>query len=133
MKATLLAIRAVRETVRIGMRESEVRQLMSDALGAAGLKDGGCLTLFGGMSLCLSLTSLLTIVHHHLENAALPHGSGTDRVLGAHDFVLVDCDAGLHGYRSDITRVRSTVTALNRAHPWTRRMPYPNLPSMPPT
>ena len=51
MKATLLAIRAVRETVRIGMRESEVRQLMSDALGAAGLKDGGCLTLFGGMAL----------------------------------------------------------------------------------
>ncbi|KZT68185.1 Creatinase/aminopeptidase [Daedalea quercina L-15889] len=84
-EATLLAIRAVRENVKIGMRESEARQLMSTALSAAGLSDGSCLTLFG-------------------ENAALPHGSGTDRVLGAHDFVLVDCDAELHGYRSDITR-----------------------------
>ena len=108
-KATLFAIRAVRETVKIGMRESEVRQLMADALGAAGLKDGGCLTLFGGMSPWPSLV-FLTHGGHHLENAALPHGSGTDRVLGAHDFVLVDCDAGLHGYRSDITRVRPVVT-----------------------
>ncbi|KAH9934675.1 peptidase M24 [Fomitopsis serialis] len=84
-EVTLLAIRDVRENVKIGMRESEVRQLMSTALSAAGLSDGSCLTLFG-------------------ENAALPHGSGTDRVLGAHDFVLVDCDGGLHGYQSDVTR-----------------------------
>ena len=114
-KATLFAIRAVRETVKIGMRESEVRQLMADALGAAGLKDGGCLTLFGGMS---PWPSLVFLAHggHPLENAALPHGSGTDRVLGAHDFVLVDCDAGLHGYRSDITRVRPVVTDVKRAY-----------------
>lgn len=46
------------------------------------------------------------------ENAALPHGSGTDRVLGAHDFVLVDCDGGLHGYQSDVTRVRQRETDL---------------------
>lgn len=49
---------------------------------------------------------LAHIIYGYPENAALPHGSGTDRALGAHDFVLVDCDAGLHGYRSDVTRVR---------------------------
>ncbi|KAJ7929241.1 peptidase M24 [Mycena leptocephala] len=57
----------------------------SAALTSAGLKDGGCLTLFG-------------------ENAALPHGSGTDRALGKNDFVLFDCTANLHGYKSDVTR-----------------------------
>ncbi|KAH9842707.1 peptidase M24 [Rhodofomes roseus] len=97
-EATVLAIRAVRENVKIGVRESEVSHLMSAALSAAGLSNGGCLTLFG-------------------ENAALPHGSGTDRVLGAHDFVLVDCDAGLHGYRSDVTRTyalpQSTIHATH--------------------
>lgn len=31
-----------------GMQESEARGMMSAALTAVGLKDGGCLTLFGG-------------------------------------------------------------------------------------
>jgi hypothetical protein len=39
------------------------------------------------------------------ENAALPHGSGTDRVLGESDYALFDCTASLHGYYSDVTRV----------------------------
>lgn len=47
------------------------------------------------------------IVYHGAENAALPHGSGTDRALGAKDFALFDCTASLHGYFSDVTRVRS--------------------------
>jgi len=38
------------------------------------------------------------------ENAALPHGSGTDRILGKEDFILIDCGGSLHGYSSDITR-----------------------------
>ncbi|KZT11274.1 peptidase M24 [Laetiporus sulphureus 93-53] len=84
-EVTVLAIRAVRENMYIGMRESEARQLIVKALSAAGLQNPGALTLFG-------------------ENAALPHGSGTDRVLGAHDFALIDCDGSLHGYHSDVTR-----------------------------
>ena len=47
----------------------------------------------------------LTDYLHRTENAALPHGSGTDRVLGKHDFVLIDTGGGLHGYQSDVTRV----------------------------
>jgi Xaa-Pro aminopeptidase len=40
-----------------------------------------------------------------VENAALPHGSGTDRQLGKNEFALFDCTAQLHGYWSDVTRV----------------------------
>ncbi|KIK63614.1 hypothetical protein GYMLUDRAFT_40673 [Collybiopsis luxurians FD-317 M1] len=84
-EATLLAIRAVHKKMTIGMRESEARGMMSMALRAIGLENGGCLTLFG-------------------DNAALPHGSGTDRTLRESDFALFDCGGSLHGYMSDVTR-----------------------------
>ncbi|KAF8894466.1 Creatinase/aminopeptidase [Infundibulicybe gibba] len=84
-EATLLAIRSVHQKMFIGMRESQARDMMTDALSAVGLQNGGCLTLFG-------------------ENAALPHGSGTDRALGIADFALFDCTASLYGYYSDVTR-----------------------------
>ncbi|KAG6845226.1 hypothetical protein H0H87_012218 [Tephrocybe sp. NHM501043] len=84
-EATVLAIRAVHKELHVGIRESEARALAASALASAGLKNAGCLTLFG-------------------ENAALPHGSGTDRVLGASDFALFDCTGSLHGYYSDVTR-----------------------------
>lgn len=47
-QVTLLAIRAARQYMKIGMRESEARQLIESALTAAGLKGGSALTLFGG-------------------------------------------------------------------------------------
>ena len=47
-QATLLAIRDVHKKLYPGIRESQARTMMASALGAAGLKDGGCLTLFGG-------------------------------------------------------------------------------------
>ncbi|KAF8905970.1 Creatinase/aminopeptidase [Gymnopilus junonius] len=78
-EATLLAIRDVHKKLYPGIRESQARNMMASALGAAGLKDGGCLTLFG------------------VKNAALPHGSGTDRALASTDFALFDCTASLHG------------------------------------
>ncbi|KZV75761.1 Creatinase/aminopeptidase [Peniophora sp. CONT] len=84
-EATLLAIRAVRERMHIGSRESEVRALIADALTFAGLTGGGGIVLFG-------------------ENAALPHGSGSDRELGPEDFALIDAGGALHGYVSDVTR-----------------------------
>ncbi|KAL6305387.1 peptidase M24 [Sparassis latifolia] len=84
-EVTLLAIRAVRDKMYFGMHESQARQLIISALTSAGLHNVGAITLFG-------------------ENAALPHGSGTDRVLSPHDFVLIDCDGSLHGYNSDVTR-----------------------------
>ncbi|KAE9406758.1 Creatinase/aminopeptidase [Gymnopus androsaceus JB14] len=78
-EATLLAIRAVHKNMSIA-------GMMTLALKTAGLQNGGCLTLFG-------------------ENAALPHGSGTDRILGESDFALFDCGGSLHGYVSDVTRL----------------------------
>jgi hypothetical protein len=49
------------------------------------------------------------------ENAALPHGAGTDRALKKHDFTLIDTGGTLHGYHSDVTRViflRSCVPSI---------------------
>ncbi|KAG7453006.1 Creatinase/aminopeptidase [Guyanagaster necrorhizus] len=84
-EATLMSIRRVHKQLHVGIRESDARTLAARTLADAGLKDGGCLTLFG-------------------ENAALPHGSGTDRRLRPDDFALFDCTASLHGYWSDVTR-----------------------------
>jgi Xaa-Pro aminopeptidase len=84
-EATLLAMREVHKKLYFGIRESEAQRMMAEALSAAGFQDGGCLTLFG-------------------DNAALPHGGGTDKTLGKADFALFDCGASLHGYYSDVTR-----------------------------
>ncbi|TFK55181.1 Creatinase/aminopeptidase [Heliocybe sulcata] len=84
-EVTVLAIRAVREKMYIGMHESKARSLIRTALSSAGLTSLDSIVLFG-------------------ENAALPHGSGTDRVLNKSDFVLIDCGGALHGYSSDVTR-----------------------------
>lgn len=48
-QATLLAIREVHKNLAPGIQESHARNMMAMALRAAGLRDGGCLTLFGGM------------------------------------------------------------------------------------
>ncbi|KAJ7184256.1 peptidase M24, structural domain-containing protein [Mycena filopes] len=84
-EATVLSIRAVHKKLHFGIRESTASAMMRATLASSGLNNGGCLTLFG-------------------ENAALPHGAGTDRALGKHDFALFDCTANLHGYQSDVTR-----------------------------
>lgn len=84
-EVTVLAIRAVQKQMYIGIRESQVRQLIDQALAVAGVTDRWALVLFG-------------------ENAALPHGSGTDRVLGQSDLVLIDTGGSLHEYHSDVTR-----------------------------
>ncbi|KAF7975300.1 hypothetical protein HWV62_10072 [Athelia sp. TMB] len=84
-EVTVLAIRAVRERMFIGIRESQVRALLDTALSAAGITDSWMLVLFG-------------------ENAALPHGRGSDRILAKSDFTLIDAGGLLHGYSSDVTR-----------------------------
>ncbi|TDL27293.1 Creatinase/aminopeptidase [Rickenella mellea] len=84
-EVTLLAIRSVREHMYIGIRESQVSRMMQSALTSANVVGGGCLVLFG-------------------ENAALPHGGGTDRILRKTDMALFDCGGSLHGYHSDISR-----------------------------
>ncbi len=102
---TVLAIRTVRKHVKIGMRESEVKQLMRSALSAAGLTDIFSLVLFGGSLLTLHPELVRCLTSPCADNAALPHGVGSDRVLGKHDFILIDTGGALHGYHSDTTRV----------------------------
>lgn len=84
-EVTLLAIRAVRQRMYIGIRESAVGHMMNLALSTAGLQNNFALVQFG-------------------ENAALPHGSGSDRVLRADDMVLIDTGGSLHNYEADVTR-----------------------------
>ncbi|KAG2360857.1 peptidase M24, structural domain-containing protein [Suillus spraguei] len=84
-EVTVLCIRAVQAQMYIGIRESQVRAMIDEALAAAGLTERWALVLFG-------------------ENAALPHGSGSDRALGKADFILIDTGGLLFEYHSDITR-----------------------------
>lgn len=39
------------------------------------------------------------------DDAALPHGSSTDRTLGEEDLILIDVGGSFRGYVADITRV----------------------------
>lgn len=82
---TVEAIRATRKKMFMGMTEREASTKIAALLASAGLQNGGCLTLFG-------------------ENAALPHGSGSNRSLNPTDFALFDCTATLYGYWADVTR-----------------------------
>ncbi|KAI0810935.1 peptidase M24 [Irpex lacteus] len=91
-EVTVLAIRAVRKQLYIGIKESEAKTLIRDALTAAGLKSLDSIVLFG-------------------PGAALPHGTGTDRTLEKKDYVLIDCGGELHGYHSDVTRTFALETS----------------------
>jgi Xaa-Pro aminopeptidase len=70
--------------------------MITEAIRATGQETNGALVLFG-------------------PNAALPHGSGTDRTLGIHDLILIDAGGSLHGYFSDITRTFALKDSLIRA------------------
>ncbi|KAF9915000.1 hypothetical protein BX616_007135 [Lobosporangium transversale] len=86
-QTTVNVIRAVKGHIQVGIHESKVQSLLTEAYSEAGLEyeDGGSLVLFG-------------------KNAALPHGSGNDTELEKGMMVLIDSGARLHGYLSDITR-----------------------------
>jgi Xaa-Pro aminopeptidase len=62
------------------------RKILYNEMSHVGLKDYSALVLFG-------------------PNAALPHGSGTDRTLGSDEFALIDAGGYWGGYIADITRV----------------------------
>lgn len=57
-QVTLLAIREVHQKLYLGIRESEAQRMMAAALLAAGLQDGECLTLFGGMFVSAPISKL---------------------------------------------------------------------------
>ena len=82
---TQRAIAAVAERLRPGLTDAEVGRWMRHAQERLGLASTWVLPLLNA-------------------DAALPHGSSTERVLAPGDVVLVDTGGGLHGYQSDITR-----------------------------
>jgi len=88
-EATLHAIRKTRARMYIGIQESQAREMLYQEMNAVGLTDYSALVLFG-------------------PNAALPHGSGTDRFLGKNEFALIDAGGRWGGYIADITRVSAT-------------------------
>ncbi|KAI1315321.1 hypothetical protein EDD11_000982 [Mortierella claussenii] len=96
-QTTVNVIRAVKDQIRVGMHESQVQDLLTEAYEEAGLEyeRGGSLVLFG-------------------KNAALPHGSGNDTKLEKGMMVLIDSGAQLHGYLSDITRTFWVKRGLNK-------------------
>ncbi|KAF8516911.1 peptidase M24 [Hysterangium stoloniferum] len=96
-EVTLLAIRAVRERMYFGIRQSETSALVEEALTAAGLSTPSALVLFG-------------------PNAAFPHGGPMDRTLARTEFVLFDVGASFHGYQSDVSRDSSI--PLQLGHIW---------------
>lgn len=85
-EATLHAIRKTRERMYLGIHESQTRTILYEEMKQVGLNDYSALILFG-------------------PNAALPHGSGTDRTLAKDEMVLIDAGGRWGGYISDITRV----------------------------
>ena len=87
------------------MKESKAKAMIEGTLKLAGLSDVFVLGLFGGRGCRTVFASAHADPKTSSENAALPHGSGTDRELGKHDFALFDVGGSLHGYQSDITRV----------------------------
>lgn len=95
--------------MRIGMRESQVVQMVDEALAVAGLTERWVLVLFGGALSCHHVRSRINTKVE--ENAALPHGTGTDRVLGTSDLILIDTGGVLFGYHSDVTRVSCATLA----------------------
>lgn len=87
----------------MGISESQTREILDKEISKTGLDGEGGLILFGGV---YSLTSDGSgRADSWEENAALPHGSGTDKKLGKHDLALIDVGGVWGGYVADITRV----------------------------
>jgi Xaa-Pro dipeptidase len=81
---TMAAHRAVFQSLREGMTQSQVSALSAQAHRKLGMS-GGALVLFG-------------------PDAAFPHGTTRPRPLRRGDVVLIDGGGRLHGYASDNTR-----------------------------
>ena len=76
--ATELAIRTVRPHIKVGMTEFDIQNVMEKALHTAGLTN----------------TWVLALVD---ENAALPHGSSSEKKVMKHSTVLIDTGGELLG------------------------------------
>jgi Xaa-Pro dipeptidase len=85
--ATKQVLKVLVETgmIPLGVVQSKLKEHVDRALKAVGLTNVWSLVLFGA-------------------NAAFPHGTKQDLVLGDGDYVLLDIGGELNGYQSDISR-----------------------------
>lgn len=107
LQLTLQAIKATKDAMFFGIKESQTSSLLSRYFEELGMPGGEGLVLFGGeysYEKWVENTGLIGL-DTFSENAALPHGSGTDRALEEGDFALIDAGGQFRGYTSDITRV----------------------------
>jgi Xaa-Pro dipeptidase len=71
---------------RLGMTETQVRQIVNDEIISQGASPTFAAVQFG-------------------KNSALPHAESGTRELGKDDVVLMDCGCSIDGYNTDMTRV----------------------------
>jgi len=89
-----------------GITEAQTRTILEKEMAKTGLVGGDGLVLFGGMS-----TQNASKKADAGENAATPHGEGSNRKLGKSDMILIDAGGKWGGYIADVTRV-SRPTAI---------------------
>ena len=96
----------------LGITESQTRSILEREMAATGLIGGSGLILFGGEFPLLPPYQQKLMKNE--ENAALPHGSGTDRSLSKEDMILIDAGGKWGGYVADITRVSIPIRGRQR-------------------
>ncbi|MFT4937395.1 MAG: Xaa-Pro dipeptidase [Paraglaciecola sp.] len=84
-EVTLLAYAHTWSKLELGMSQSDVKQIMSDAQSQLGGSDVWNMALFN-------------------EASAYPHGTKQEQIIREGSIVLMDCGCSVHGYQSDISR-----------------------------
>ena len=100
---TSAAIKAGISSLKEGMSQSELSEIIAEAHNKLGGNNGDALVLFG-------------------VSSSIPHGSKKPRTLQIGDIVLMDCGCTVEGYTSDITR-----TIVFGAEPTKRQLEVWNL------
>ena len=100
---TVAAINAGISSLREGISQSELAEIIAKAHSKLGGHNGDALVLFG-------------------ESSSVPHGSTKPQTLKKGDIVLLDCGCSVEGYTSDITR-----TIVFGAEPTKRQLDIWNL------
>ena len=100
---TVAAIKAGISSLKEGMSQSELAEIIAEAHSKLGGHNGDALVLFG-------------------ESSSVPHGSTKPKTLKKGDIVLMDCGCSVERYTSDITR-----TIVFGAEPTKRQLEIWNL------
>lgn len=106
---TLHVIGTLRDKLYLGITEREALKLLEQTFASVGMPGTSGLLLFGRSSILHYVILQFELNHPlrmlaYLANAALPHGSSSNRVLQKEDLILVDAGGKYGGYIADVTR-----------------------------